>query len=201
MPTAKEKYDALVVTSAQLAQIYGKTVETIGIWKGHGMPVLDEVRGRAKLFYLPDVVQWREGYVQGSDVLSAQAEKARLDKFRANKAEIEYHQMLGKLVDAETFSGMTSAYISDCVARLMSMPNKLAPIVFGAKTIPKAEKLIRTELHDCVSELAGLKPTDYIGLTAKGVEAPTDIESKRVGRQKQKAKSGGKRGARKVANK
>ena len=97
MPTEKEKYDALVVTRAQIAQIYGKTAETIGIWMGHGLPVLDEMRGRAKLFYLPDVVQWRESYVQGSEVLSAQAEKARLDKFRANKAELEYHLLLSEL--------------------------------------------------------------------------------------------------------
>jgi hypothetical protein len=150
---------------------------------------------------LPDVAQWRERYVLGSDVLSAQSEKARLDKFRANKAEIEYHQMLGKLVDAETFSRMTSSYISDCVARLMSLPNKLGPVVFGAATIPKAVKLIRTELHDCVSELAGLRPTDYIGLAAKGVEAATDIKPKRVGRPKSKAKPRGKRRTRKVANK
>ena len=202
MPTEQEKYDALVVTRAQLAQIYGKTTETIGVWKEHGLPVLDR-RGNknAVLFYLPDVVQWRESYVMDSDTLSAQAEKARLDKFRANKAEIEYHIALGELVDVNMVTKCWSGYISDCVARLMSLPNKLGPVVFGVKTIPKAVELIRSELHDCVSELAGLKPTDYIGLDTKVVEIATDIESKRMGRQKQKVKSGGKRGAGKVANK
>ena len=202
MPTEQEKYDALVVTRAQLAQIYGKTTETIGVWKEHGLPVLDR-RGNknAVLFYLPDVVQWRESYVMDSDTLSAQAEKARLDKFRANKAEIEYHIALGELVDVNMVTKCWSGYISDCVARLMSLPNKLGPVVFGVKTIPKAVELIRSELHDCVSELAGLKPTDYIGLDTKVVEIATDIESKRMGRQKPKVKSRGKRGAGEVANK
>ena len=189
MPTEQEKYDALVVTRAQLAQIYGKTTETIGVWKEHGLPVLDR-RGNknAVLFYLPDVVQWRESYVMDSDTLSAQAEKARLDKFRANKAEIEYHIALGELVDVNMVTKCWSGYISDCVARLMSLPNKLGPVVFGVKTIPKAVELIRSELHDCVSELAGLKPTDYIGLDTKVVEIATDIESKRMGRSKSKTK-------------
>ena len=202
MPTDQEKHDALVVTRTQLAQIYGKTIETIGVWRGHGMPALDKRGNRnAVLFYLPDVVQWREGYVLGSDVLSAQAEKARLDKFRANKAEIEYHIALGELVDVNKVTRIMSGYVADCVARLMSIPNKLAPVMFGSKTIPKAEKLIRAELHDCVSELAGLKPADYIELDTKVVEVATDIESKRVGRPIPTAKPGRKRRARKVANK
>ena len=201
MSSEQEKYDALVVTRSQIAQIYGKTTDTIGTWQGHGMPVLDESRGKARLSYLPDVVQWRESYVQGSDVLSAQAEKARLDKFRANKAELEYHIALGELVDVNMVTKCWSGYIGDCVARLMSLPNKLGPVVFGVKTIPKAVEMIRAELHDCVSELAGLKPTDYIGLDTKVVEIATDIESKRVGRPKQKVKPGVKRGAGKVANK
>ena len=201
MSSEQEKYDALVVTRSQIAQIYGKTTDTIGTWQGHGMPVLDESRGKARLSYLPDVVQWRESYVQGSDVLSAQAEKARLDKFRANKAELDYHVSLGKLIDTEVVTKMMTGYISDCVARLMSLPNKLGPVVFGVKTIPKAVELIRSELHDCVSELAGLKPTDYIGLDTKVVEIATDIESKRMGRSKSKTKPRSKRRTRKVANK
>ena len=182
MPTEKEKYDALVVTRTQIAQIYGKTADTIGVWRGHGMPTLDE-RGEknAVLFYLPDVVQWRERYVQGSEVLSAQAEKARLDKFRANKAELDYHVSLGKLIDAEVVTKMMFGYISDCVARLMSLPNKLCPVVFGVKTIPKAVELIRSELHDCVSELSELDPTDYITVGDEVVEAAALIESERVG--------------------
>ena len=198
MSTEQEKYDALVVTRAQLAQIYGKTTGTIGVWMEHGLPALDK-RGNknAVLFYLPDVVQWRESYVLGSDTLSAQAEKARLDKFRANKVELEYHVSLSKLIDTEVVVKCISGYISDCVARLMSLPNKLGPVVFGATTIPKAVKLIRTELHDCVSELGELKPSDYIESDPKILAVATDIESKRMGRPKPKVKPRGKRRARK----
>ena len=196
MPTETEKYNELVVTRTQLARIYGKTIETIGVWRGHGLPSLDE-RGKrnAVLFYLPDVIQWREQYVQGSDVLSAQAEKARLDKYRANKAELEYHLLLSELAPTSDVIKCISGYIADCVARLMSIPNKLGPVVFGAATIPKAVKLIRAELYDCVSELAELNPSDYIESDPKIVAAAGDIESKRVGRQKQKAKPRGKRSA------
>ena len=198
MHSEQEKYDALVITRTQLAQIFGKTTKTISTWQAYGMPSLDK-RGKAntRLFYLPEAIQWREHYVQGSDVLSAQAEKARLDKFRANKAELEYHLLLGELVNVNLVTKCWSGYISDCVARLMSLPNKLGPVVFGVKTIPKAVELIRAELHDCVSELAELKPTDYLGLDTKVVAVATDIEPKRVGRPKSKAKPRGKRRARK----
>ena len=201
MISKQEKFNALVVTRAQLVQIYGKTTKTIGTWMGHGLPALDESRGRARLFYLPDVIQWRESYVQGSDTLSAQAEKARVDKFRADKLEIELDIAVGKVADVNLVTSMVSGHIAECVARLMSLPGKMAPVAFGAKTIAKAEKLIRTELYECVSELAELEPTDYIQQNKEVVEAAANIKSKRVGRQKQKAKSRGKRGAGEVADK
>jgi hypothetical protein len=52
-----------------------------------------------KYIYLPDVIQWRERYSLGSDTLTAQTEKARLNKFRTNKIELEYNAMLGKTIE------------------------------------------------------------------------------------------------------
>ena len=63
----------------------------------------------------------------------------------------------------------------------MALPNKLGHVVFGVKTIPQAVELIRSELHDCVSELSELDPTDYITVGDEVVEAAAVIESERVG--------------------
>jgi len=200
--TKEQQYEILAMTKIQLSKIYGKTGQAIDQWREHGMPMMDEVGpNNTHLFWLPDVVAWRERFIRGSDVLSAQAEKGRLDKYRANKAELEYNLMLGNLVETDEVTKAVAGYITDCVSRLMSLPNKLAPIVFGAKTIPKAEALIRGELYDAVSELRDLKPNDYIERDNKVMETATNIESKRMGRQTSKVKPRGKRRTGKVADK
>lgn len=166
--------------------------------------------GRGKYPLIPNVqnyIKYWQDRAAGSDAaqdpnnLSAQAEKARLVKFQANKAELEYHLLLGEIARSSDVIKCVSGYIADCVARLMSMPNKLGPIVFGAKTIPKTVDIIRTELNECVSELAGLNPDDYIKTDPKIVAIAASAKSKRVVRSKSKTKPRRKRGTGTVANK
>lgn len=150
--------EKLILNRKDLAEIFGKSTNTITAWLTKGCPTLPK-RGSELQLDLAEVIKFRETYLKGSDSINAQKEKARLDKARADRAELEYSVMVRNKVDLAYVETVMMNLISTCCSRFKSLPKKMAPVVFGCKTIPKTEEAIRSGIYDCMDELKKL-PAD-----------------------------------------
>lgn len=94
------------------------------------------------------------GDVQGDDYTTY---RTRLTKARAEMAEKENAQLDSKLIPADDAKQAWSAMVSNARARLLSIPNKIAPIVCAAETINEAREIIKTEIYEALNELADVE--------------------------------------------
>lgn len=107
---------------------------------------------RAYIHFLRD--RKIQGDVHGDDYSTY---RTRLTKARAEMAEKENAQLDSKLIPADDAKQAWSAMVSNARARLLSIPNKIAPIVCAAETINEAREIIKTEIYEALNELADVE--------------------------------------------
>jgi phage terminase Nu1 subunit (DNA packaging protein) len=152
--------EKIILNRKDLAQIFGKSTNTITAWLTKGCPLLPK-KGSELQFDAGAVIKWREEYLKSSDAINAQKEKARLDRARANKAELEYSVMVVNKVDFALMENAMTNLISACCARLKSLPKKIAPAVFNCSSIPMTEAEIRQQLYGCISGLQKMETEQF----------------------------------------
>jgi len=137
------------------------------------------------------------GDVQGDDYTTY---RTRLTKARAEMAEKENAQLDSKLIPADDAKQAWSAMVANARARLLSIPNKIAPIVCAAETINEAREIIKTEIYEALNELADveiktinpIRPVESESDEFDGsedVEITTESNSKQVGRSESETQS------------
>ena len=105
----------------------------------------------------------------GSEVLDYHAEKARLTKLQADKAQVELDERKGQLVEVDAISAEWARVVTDCKNRLLSIPTKAAPIVAPLSTPSEVMQVIEDLIREALEELA-----DYAG-----ADEGTKTDSKR----------------------
>ncbi len=85
-------------------------------------------------------------------------EDARRAKAMADKAEMEVAEMRGELVPADDVADALGAMVQIMKTRLLAVPVKAATRV-GAKEVAFAERSIREEVVEALSELSVIKVT------------------------------------------
>lgn len=80
-------------------------------------------------------------------------EEARRMRALADKAELEVAQAKGELVPADQIGEAIGAAVQVMKTRLTAIPAKAAPLV-GARDVAIAEKVIREQVHEALTELA-----------------------------------------------
>ena len=81
-------------------------------------------------------------------------ERARLIKARADLAEMEAAQKRGELIPAHEVRHAWGEIVAHLRARLLVLPDKIAPIVHEASTIPQARDIVRKAVHEALADLA-----------------------------------------------
>lgn len=119
------------------------------------------------------------------------AERARLTKEQADKAEMENDRARGLLMGRDEVAGEWSRIVMNFKTRLLSIPSKLAPLIFGMKSIPEVMVALKAAIYEALNDLSA-------ELAVEGDPAAGGSKRKRVGGRKPKAKPGGKCGAGKV---
>jgi phage terminase Nu1 subunit (DNA packaging protein) len=107
---------------------------------------------RAYIHFLRD--RKIQGDVHGDDYSTY---RTRLTKARAEMAEKENAQLDSKLIPADDAKQAWSAMVANARARLLSIPNKIAPIVCAAETINEAREIIKIEIYEALNELADVE--------------------------------------------
>ena len=150
---------------------------------------------RAYIHFLRD--RKIQGDVHGDDYSTY---RTRLTKARAEMAEKENAQLDSKLIPADDAKDAWTAMVANARARLLSIPNKIAPLVCAAETINEAREIIKTEIYEALNELANVEirtinPIRVVESesdefdSSEDVEIATESDGEQMGRPEQKAES------------
>lgn len=141
-------------------------------------------------------------YGSGDTPHDTHLERARLIKAQADKTELEVAAMREQVVTIEMVEHDWMKHVSACRMRILGIPSKSAFQIATLKEPAEIENFLKRAIYEALSELT--HDDDELpepeAESKKSVDTPTGADSKPVGRPKSKAKSGGKRRARKVEN-
>jgi len=181
MPTHRDKITKL--TTSQLSELTGFDTATIRKRLGGLEPV--EKNNRCKLYEPRAALQLLYGQAN-----NPQQEKARLDKLRADKVELDLQVMRKELVEVEAVAKAWTDMAFALKTRIMTIPTRAAPLVFGCKTIPQVKAELEELFIEVLNELADADTDKLCGLKVSKRDTPAKTtKRKRVGRRKKDSKS------------
>lgn len=146
------------VTRAELADLLGVEVRTVTNWlklpadPAPG-PVPSRVAGRERTFPVKRCIAWHVEYRAAEALRRAKgpavgvdldAERARLTKAQADKAEMERDALRGSLIPIGVHESRVAAICDRLAAALNQMPTKFAGAVVGAKDEPSARAVLES---------------------------------------------------------
>lgn len=91
------------------------------------------------------------------------AEKARLDRLRADQIEQKMAEDRGELIRIDQAARIVDKMILDCRQRLLAIPTKAAPLVMGCKTLPAARDVLKKAVHEALYDLTQIDPARFVG--------------------------------------
>tara|TARA_Y100001951_G_C11256877_1_gene249944 strand:+ start:278 stop:817 length:540 start_codon:yes stop_codon:yes gene_type:complete len=109
-------------------------------------------------------------------------ERTRLARAQADRTEMEVGRLNESLIPAEQVLMDWSDLASNCRAKLLNTPAKIAHLVIAAESYPEAEEIIRNEIHEALNELAQQPfKTNGMESNSKPIQATKEFESIAVG--------------------
>lgn len=153
-----ERSSGVSLTAEKLARVLMITDRRVHQLVKMGV-LIKEGRGRYPL--IPNIQAyikfWQERAVGAREMGEApdyRAEKARLIKAQADKAEMEAEQLRGRLLDAEIVEQEWGKVLSNLRQALLAIPSKIAQAVSNAKDAAEAEEIIRAQIYEALNELS-----------------------------------------------
>lgn len=147
------------VSKADLARMFGVSLNTIGQWVNKGCPWITKgCPGKQWTFNTAEVVAWREEHVaqqvQG-DTSQLDIEEARRRKMAAEAAmmELDLAKRRGEVLEVEAVAEVIGDDYANVRAKLLSLPTKLAPILVGIEDPAECLMLIERGVTEALEEL------------------------------------------------
>ncbi len=94
------------------------------------------------------------GAIFDADAISASTERARLDRVRRERAELDLAQARGDLIASGEFTEALLAVTSPIAAALDALPTRAAPELVGLSTIGEIEARLRETVNRLRTDLA-----------------------------------------------
>lgn len=88
-------------------------------------------------------------------VLNFNAARARHETFKARKAQLEFEQMRGKLIDADEVRKRWFTICRRTRDRLMSVPDRVVPLIAGMADSAEMHRLVAAEIRQALEEMSG----------------------------------------------
>lgn len=129
--------------------------------------------------------------------LNPAAERARLDKARADLAELDLAVKRGQLIPAELVAAAWGSAVTMMRTRLLSCPSSAAPRITGKMTTAEIELVIRHEIDEALEAIANAAVVQSADEPSAGSDDDSDTgagevvtkkAAQSVGRRKPKAK-------------
>ncbi len=90
------------------------------------------------------------------DASSFSAARTRRELCKAALAEIQLRRLKDELIPVEEVLAIWTHHILDCRSKLLRLPSKMAPLIFGLKTLPEMKKALDNEIRKALEELAAI---------------------------------------------
>ena len=104
-------------------------------------------------------------------------ERARLLKAQADKTELEVETLRGTLIPVEMAESEWLAMVTNCRARLLSIPTKSAFQIASLSDAHEIEKFLKRTLYEALDELSHVNgDTDYDADTLSENETESDLD-------------------------
>lgn len=87
------------------------------------------------------------------DELDGKYERARKAKAEADRIEFDLEIKQGKYVETELVEHILTGIISNCRAKLLALPRKLAPTVSTAQSPNEVEEILTDGINEALDEL------------------------------------------------
>jgi phage terminase Nu1 subunit (DNA packaging protein) len=158
---SKKQFTVNQQEAAFLLAVDCRTIQTWSKRSTDPLPVARHgARGQPNEYNPAMLVQW---YVRNEldklnindgELLDLNTERAKLAKLQARKIELDLEVIEGRMVDTEQAGAALEKVIMACRSRLLAMPSKIAPQVFGTRTLPGTAEAIREGVYDALTELS-----------------------------------------------
>jgi phage terminase Nu1 subunit (DNA packaging protein) len=111
----------------------------------------------------------QERMQSGSDP-DLQRERALLTKVQRETAELELAALRGEMHKSEDVMTVWTECVVNCRSRLLSIPTKLAPVLYEAETVADIQEALKKAVYEALDELAEYSKERISGM------APVDEE-------------------------
>lgn len=142
---------AKTVSLQEIADVFGKTTETIRLWRKEGMPT--RMEGGRPRFVIAECVQWREEQIRLEErpSISEQEAEARARKLTAEAAlkEAELADRQRRTVPTELFERECDRIFGGFAAVARGQLNRFERDVVAAQTPAEARRLLDA-IHDAL---------------------------------------------------
>lgn len=88
---------------------------------------------------------------------SLKKEKIRLTKARADLTEMEAKEKTGELISSEEVEANLIELFSNIRAYFLSIPTRLAPLIYEQDSIEAIKKITKEEIHKALKEISSAK--------------------------------------------
>ncbi|QDP47948.1 MAG: putative terminase small subunit [Prokaryotic dsDNA virus sp.] len=147
MATRKEVAEHLFMTPQNVAKLIK---ENVFVTQPGANPLDLEHCRRSYIAFLQNKARYH--LKDGSGDITE--EKTRLTKAQADKAELDVEVLEGKLIPTSLVADTWTNYISNCRAKLLGLPNKIAHLVIAVTDFADAEKIIKEAVNESLEELS-----------------------------------------------
>lgn len=131
-----------------LAKAFGVSGDMVAKWDIK--PVIK--RGREALYYLPEVISYRQGN-DGAPKLNPAQEKALLDQVRRQRAEIELRKEKGEITLITDVCNELEKELIGVRQKLLSIPNKLATELVPVDKPQAIQEILTNAIYEALEGL------------------------------------------------
>lgn len=143
------------VNRSELARLLGVALTTIDSYRHAGLP--SRVEGHNVVFDVAEAFKWYRDYLERATkgaTDSLEAAKLRELAASATLKELRVERERRNLVPAEYAAESVSRVLSNVRARLLALPQALAPEASRLDDPHQIEQLLRSALYDAMTEIA-----------------------------------------------
>ncbi len=135
-------------------------------------------------FYIDYLKQQFSSEISTDDIVK---NRNRLTLARAELYEIEKSKLEEELIPASIVKKTWMVYITMLKNKLLSIPNKVAPLMVTVENINEAKQILKERIYDSLDEIATINITNKsqgneedTSVKPKAIEATTKNDDKRV---------------------
>lgn len=142
------------LSKKQISELFRVHINTIDGWIKGGLPYRKD--GREYRFDLADVIAWHHSFISNiaGDMPSFSEAKRQKEYYQAELKRLQFETAEGQLLRKDILLQKWIPIVQAMKQRLLAMPSKLTPILFGCKTKAEIAGYLTRATHEALVEIS-----------------------------------------------